>query len=107
MNLFFRSEFSTMMPVQDFFGGKLRIIRPMCEVREAEVAKVATRLGLPTVPGRCPNAEKNQRRLIAEVLRTVSRVDRHAVTNVYGSAWRVNTGYLPKKTRLDRGEVPE
>ncbi len=96
MNLFFRSEFSTMMPVQQFFGGKLSIIRPMCEVREAEVTKVANRLGLPMVPSRCPNAEKNQRKLMAELLRTVSRVDRHAVTNVYGSTWRVNADYLPK-----------
>jgi tRNA 2-thiocytidine biosynthesis protein TtcA len=96
INLLFRSEFSTMMPVQDFFGGKLSIIRPMCEVREAEVEKVARRLRLPTVPGRCPNAEKNQRVLMADILRQVSRVDRHAVTNLYGAAWRINTEYLPK-----------
>jgi tRNA 2-thiocytidine biosynthesis protein TtcA len=95
LNLLFRGEFSTMMPVQEFFGGKLRIIRPMCEVREAEVQRVARRLGLPAVPSRCPNSEKNQRKLIAELLRQASRVDRHAVTNVYGSAWRINKEYLP------------
>jgi tRNA(Ile)-lysidine synthase TilS/MesJ len=81
--------------VQRFFGGKMEIIRPMCEVREAEVARVALRLGLPTVPSRCPNAEKNQRGLMRDILRQVSRVDRHAVTNVYGAAWRINREYLP------------
>jgi tRNA 2-thiocytidine biosynthesis protein TtcA len=95
INLLYRGEFSTMMPVQEFFGGAIRIIRPMCEVREAEVAKVARRLALPTVPSRCPNAEKNQRKLIAELLRQASRVDKHAVGNLYGSAWRINTEYLP------------
>ncbi len=101
INLFFRGEFSTMMPVQRFFGGKVEIIRPMCEVRAAEVARVARRLGLPTVPSRCPNAEKNQRVLMRDILRQVSRVDRHAATNVYGAAWRINREYLP-----DAGTAP-
>ena len=95
MNLLFHGEFSTMMPVQRFFGGKLEIIRPMCEVRSSEVARVARRLGLPVVPSRCPNAEKNQRGLMREIMKTVSRVDKHAVTNVYGAAWRINREYLP------------
>jgi tRNA 2-thiocytidine biosynthesis protein TtcA len=95
MNLLYRGEFSTMKPVQDFFNGKIRIIRPMCEVREAVVGKVARRLGLPSVPSRCPNAEKNQRMLIMELLRQASKVDRHAVSNLYGASWRINGEYLP------------
>jgi len=95
MNLFFRGEFSTMMPVQRFFDGKLRVIRPLCEVREAEVAKVATRLELPSVPSRCPNGQRNQRALMKELIRQVSHVDRHAAMNLYGAAWRINTDYLP------------
>ena len=95
MNLFFRGEFSTMMPVQEFFGGKLSIIRPLCEVREAEVARVASRLSFPVVHPRCPNADKNQRVLMKEILRQASHVDRHAATNVYGAAWRINHDYLP------------
>jgi len=102
MNLLFRSEFSTMMPVQEFFGGKLHIIRPMCEVREAFLSSVEKRLELPTVPSRCPNAEKNQRKLMADLLRQASRVDRHAVPNLYGSAWRINTEYLPKPRTATR-----
>jgi len=97
MNLFFRGEFSTMMPVQEFFGGKLSIIRPLCEVREAEVNRLATRLSLPILESRCPNATKNQRLLMKEILRQASRVDRHATTNVYGAAWRINRKYLPEQ----------
>ncbi len=109
MNLFFRGEFSTMMPVQEFFGGKLSIIRPLCEVREADVQRLAVRLGLPSVQPRCPNAERNQRVLMKEILRQASRVDRHAATNVYGSAWRVRPEYLPKpgKAGADEARMPE
>jgi tRNA 2-thiocytidine biosynthesis protein TtcA len=106
MNLLFHAEFSTMMPVQEFFHGKLHIIRPMCEVREAEVARLARRLALPTVPSRCPNAEKNRRLLMAEILRQASHVDRHAVSNLYGAAWRINTGYLPKPATAEKAPAP-
>jgi len=96
MNMFFHGEFATMMPVQKFFGGKVSVIRPLCEVREAEVARLARRLDLPTVPSRCPNADRNQRILMKEILRMASHVDKHAVSNVYSSPWRINAEYLPK-----------
>ena len=96
MNMFFHGEIATMMPVQDFFAGKLQIIRPLCEVREREVARVADRLGLPRAPNRCPNAETNRRALMKDILQLASRVDRHAVSNVYGAAWRRNEDYIPR-----------
>lgn len=99
MNLFFRGEFSTMMPVQEFFGGKLSIIRPLCEVREAEISRVAARLRLPVIASRCPRGSVNQRTLMKEIVRQVSRVDRHAATNIYGASWRINHDYLPMDQR--------
>ena len=86
-----------MMPIQAFFGGKLHIIRPLCEVREAEVRRICRRLDLPSLPNKCPRADRNQRVLMKEILRTVSRVDKHAATNVYGAPWRINGEYLPTK----------
>jgi tRNA 2-thiocytidine biosynthesis protein TtcA len=96
MNMFFHGELSTMMPMQQFFGGTLSIIRPLCEIRESEVSRLASRLGLPSAPNRCPRADINRRVLMKEILRQASHVDRHAVSNVYGSAWRVNSEYLPR-----------
>jgi tRNA 2-thiocytidine biosynthesis protein TtcA len=95
MNLLFHGEVATMMPVQRFFGGQVSIIRPLCEVREAEVSRVAARLRLPTAPNRCPNSDRNQRALMKELLRMASRVNRHAVSNVYGAPWRIKSEYLP------------
>ncbi len=95
LNMFFHGEFSTMMPVQEFFGGSLAVIRPLCEVREAEVARLAARLSLPTAPNRCPNAHTNRRTLMKEILRTATHANRNAVSNVYSSPWRINRDYLP------------
>jgi tRNA 2-thiocytidine biosynthesis protein TtcA len=104
MNMFFHGELSTMMPVQRFFGGKVSIIRPLCEIREAEVSRLAARLGLPSVSNRCPRADKNRRLLMKEILRQASHVDRHAVSNVYGAAWRVNSDYLPRPSSVKPSE---
>jgi tRNA 2-thiocytidine biosynthesis protein TtcA len=107
MNMFFHGEISTMMPVQQFFGGTLSIIRPLCEVRENEVSRIAARLGLPAAPNRCPNAETNRRSLMKEILRQASHVNRHAVSNVYGAAWRINTDYLPPAEQGPDLPLPE
>jgi tRNA 2-thiocytidine biosynthesis protein TtcA len=107
MNLFFHGEVSTMMPVQQFFGGKMAVIRPLCEVRENEVSRLAARLDLPSAPNRCPNAEKNRRSLMKEILRQASHVDRHAVSNVYGAAWRINREYLPAGEAEPEAGLPE
>jgi tRNA 2-thiocytidine biosynthesis protein TtcA len=97
MNLLFHGEVATMMPVQQFFGGEVSIIRPLCEVRESEVSRVATRLCLPAAPNRCPNSNTNQRVLMKEILRMASHVNRHVVSNVYGAPWRINSDYLPRE----------
>jgi tRNA 2-thiocytidine biosynthesis protein TtcA len=102
MNLLFHGEVATMMPVQRFFGGQVSVIRPLCEVREAEVSRVAQRLRLPTAPNRCPNSDRNQRVLMKELLRMASRVNRHAVSNVYGAPWRINSEYLPVDRDAER-----
>ncbi len=86
-----------MMPVQRFFGGTLSIIRPLCEVRESEVARVAARLGLPSAPNRCPNSALNRRVLMKELFRQAERANRHAVSNVYGAPWRIRRDYLPSE----------
>jgi len=103
LNLFFRGEFSTMMPVQSFFGGKLSIIRPLCEVQERDVERLARHYPLPIIAGSCPRKDVNQRILMKEILRRLSRESRQVRENIYRSAWNVNTEYLPHASRGEAG----
>jgi tRNA 2-thiocytidine biosynthesis protein TtcA len=105
MNMFFHGEISTMMPVQSFFGGSITVIRPLCEVRESEVQRLAARLDLPAAPNRCPNSEQNRRGLMKEILRMAAHANRHAVSNVYTAPTRINAAYLPSPE--SRGPTPE
>ncbi len=95
MNLFFRGEFSTMMPVQSFFGGKLHIIRPLCEVEERDVERLARHYPLPVIAGNCPRKDLNRRILMKEILRRLRRESRQVKQNIYRSAWNINADYLP------------
>ncbi len=62
MNMFFHGEVATMMPVQQFFGGALAVIRPLCEVRESEVARLPRGCSFPSLPNRCPNVHRTSAR---------------------------------------------
>jgi tRNA 2-thiocytidine biosynthesis protein TtcA len=96
MNLFFRGEFSTMMPVQEFFKGKMKIIRPMCEVYEKEIIKITKILDLPVVSVDCPNKETNQRIHMKSIISGLIRINKDVRDNIYRAPWNINTDYLPR-----------
>jgi tRNA 2-thiocytidine biosynthesis protein TtcA len=99
LNLFYRGEFSTMMPVQEFFGGKLSIIRPLCEVEERDVERLARHYPLPVITGACPRKDVNQRILLKEILRRLRRESKQVKENIYRAAWNVKAEYLPRASR--------
>ena len=83
INLCFRGTFDTMRPVQDFFSGDLRIIRPMCELPETAVIRVAERLDLPVVEKRCPHEQDNVRARLKPIIRELSHIDTHTRTHMF------------------------
>jgi tRNA 2-thiocytidine biosynthesis protein TtcA len=95
LNLFCRGEFSTMMPVQEFFQGKLHLIRPLCEVEERDILRLARHYPLPVIANACPRKDINQRLIMKEVLVRLRRVSRQVKENIYRAGWNVNTDYLP------------
>jgi tRNA 2-thiocytidine biosynthesis protein TtcA len=95
MNLFYRGEFSTMMPVQNFFGGRMQIIRPMCEVDEKDIDRLSRVVELPVFSVDCPRKDQNHRQLFKDIIRRVRRVNRHVKENLYNAPWRINPEYLP------------
>jgi tRNA 2-thiocytidine biosynthesis protein TtcA len=95
MNMAFRGEFSTMMPVQEFFEGKMKIIRPMCEVYEKEIVRVSQALCLPIVSVDCPRKDTNQRKLMKSIVGNLVHVNKKARDNLYRTPWNINFDYLP------------
>ena len=95
MNLFFKGEIATMLPVQDFFEGRIKIIRPMCEVEERDVLRLQTVYPLPVFDIHCPRKPNDQRAFFKDLIRQVKRRNKHVKENLYNAPRRINRDYLP------------
>lgn len=96
MNMFMRGSFSTMRPVQPFFGDTLRVIRPLCEVREATVAAVAQSLRLPVHSIDCPFRTTNIRSRVRPIVEAAARINPRARENINRSHTNIDRDYLPE-----------
>lgn len=97
INLCFRGNFSTMMPVQGFFGGKLFIIRPMCLVHESKIKLMAERLGFPVADVLCPFQKTNMRLKIRPLAEILAKNDKRFREHIFEAPWNINSEYLPLK----------
>lgn len=87
INLCFRGRFTTMLPVQEFFKGKLHIIRPMCEVRESAVSRLSDNLEFPVCKSPCPYNDTNIRSKVKPIIRSLSHIDKLTREHVYNAFW--------------------
>ena len=88
INLCFRGRFTTMLPVQEFFGGKLHIIRPMCEVRESAVGRLSDNLDFPVCKSPCPYDQTNIRSRVKPIVSNLSHIDKLTREHIYNSFWK-------------------
>ncbi|MFP4564266.1 MAG: tRNA 2-thiocytidine biosynthesis TtcA family protein [Spirochaetia bacterium] len=93
INLCFRGQFATMMPVQEFFQGKLHIVRPLCRVRESEIDKVVGRLELPVYEVGCPYKHTNIRARMKPIVRELSRTDKQVREHIFSAHTNIIEGY--------------
>ena len=82
MNLFFRGEFATMNPIQEFFEGDLYIIRPMIEIHENTLIRLAQTYDLPVIKPVCPYDQTNIRSRIKPLVKELAHMDRFAREHV-------------------------
>ncbi|MFH1091514.1 MAG: ATP-binding protein [Pseudomonadota bacterium] len=99
MNIFFSGEISTMMPVQEFFGGLLTVIRPLCMVPENTIARAASEHGLPLVENRCPSNGRTKRSEVKEIISRLSGSNDKVKGNIFRSMSNVRTDYLLVRPR--------
>lgn len=85
MNLCFRADFSTMLPVQEFFGGKLHVVRPLIETRESVTRRLSEVYDLPTVKPVCPYDQTNIRSRLKPIVGELSRIDGLTREHIYNA----------------------
>ncbi len=86
INLTHHGELSTMRPVQELFGGAIRVVRPLCDIDERRIAEVVRAAGHPVADCRCPGEGSNPRREVGAVLRQLCELHRPARLNLVRAA---------------------
>jgi tRNA 2-thiocytidine biosynthesis protein TtcA len=97
LNICYAGEISTMVPVQDFFQGKLTVIRPLAMVDEKSTFCFARSNKFPTYTNSCPSAGQTKRSEIKKLLERLYRNNRKVKGNIYRSMSRVKLEYLLKQ----------
>lgn len=86
LNLIFQGRNETMEPVREFFGGELRLIRPLIYVPENEIRRFAAAHEFPAPPPACPRGEHTQRARMRELLVEMQRECRDVKKNLVRAA---------------------
>ncbi len=103
MNLCFRADFSTMLPVQEFFSGKMHIIRPLIETRESVVKRLAECYDIPVVKPVCPYDQTNVRARLKPIISELSHIDKLTREHIY-NAHDFSSSVLPEKKAWKKGD---
>ena len=83
MNLFFRGDFATMNPIQEFFDGDLYVIRPMIEIHENTIIRLAQTFDLPVIKPVCPYDQTNIRAKLKPIVKELSHMDKFVREHVF------------------------
>jgi len=95
MNQCFHGQICAMKPKQEFFNGKIAIVRPLAYVDEKEVLALAKKGGYPEfVHTDCPNNDLTQRKLIKDLLTDLEKSNPDTKMNIFKSLKRINKDYL-------------
>ena len=85
MNLFFRAEFATMNPVQEFFDGKLYVIRPLIEIPERTLSRLSEIYDIPVIKPVCPYDQTNIRAKLKPVVEQLVRINKLTREHVFNA----------------------
>ncbi|MBN2419294.1 MAG: tRNA 2-thiocytidine(32) synthetase TtcA, partial [Deltaproteobacteria bacterium] len=94
INMFYGGSVSTMLPVQDFFKGALRVIRPLFMIDEHIIRRYAQAMEFPLIKAGCPTSGRSKRDEIKNMLNAFYRTNRKIKGNIFRALQNVKTEYL-------------
>ena len=94
MNVFYGASISTMMPVQEFFEGKLHVIRPFFMTDSDLIRRYAKWMGWQEIDLGCPTAGSSKREEIKKMLNHLYRSNKKIKGNIFHALQNVKPEYL-------------
>ncbi len=96
LNMLYSGNLSTMMPRQDLFQGKLKILRPMAYLTKDQVYELADVAGITPVKNPCPMASHSKREEVRTLMAELYQRDPKFRGNIFAALANVRTEYLLK-----------
>ncbi|MEA2038356.1 MAG: ATP-binding protein [Thermodesulfobacteriota bacterium] len=94
LNILYGASISTMLPVQELFGGSLTVIRPLYLIDEARIRRYAKSIDITGIDLGCPTAGSSKREQIKNILNELYRSNKKIKGNIFHSLQNVNPEYL-------------
>lgn len=88
MNLFQNGRVDGMSMKEDFFGGRLKVIRPLMLVEKADIARAVRQWGLTVWSNPCPSAGNTRRSEVMEEFKTLCKGSKDMKHNVFNALCR-------------------
>lgn len=95
LNLFYKGEFSSMIPYMKYDKYPVDIIRPMYTVEEKEIGRLAAALGFVDLSQSCELKEVSRRKTVKDLLMQLGRETRSVKRNILHAMRNVKMEYLP------------
>ncbi len=94
INVFYGASISTMVPVQEFFEGRLHVIRPFFMIDSDLIRRYAKWMGWPGIDLGCPTAGSSKREEIKNMLDHLYRSNRKIKGNIFHALQNAKPEYL-------------
>ncbi len=95
MNLIYQGAFATMPPLLQMDKMPLQIIRPLCLIDEAELAKYAMLRGYERQTKLCPFEHVSSREQARKLLAQIKAMNPEANDSIYAALTNIKNDYLP------------
>ena len=96
LNICFAGEISTMVPLQPFFNGRFKVIRPLAYAGEDDLKRFSRQMRWPVRQNPCPSAGKTKRAEIKSLLQHLYGSNPNIKGNIFSAMRHVKPDYLLK-----------
>jgi len=86
-----------MLPLQALFKGKITLIRPLALLEEKKIERFAREMGLPFGPSGCPSSGKTKRKVMKDLIETLTQKDHRVKGNIFRALSNIKLDYLLRK----------
>lgn len=95
MNMAYKSEMSTMLPVLKYDKYNQTVIRPLTWVKEHEVISFAESKGINKLVCTCPYGKNSNRKIMRNIISSMAEQGDFVRDNIFKAMGNINPDYLP------------